>query len=322
MAKILVVAEVNDDVLHDGALACVGGARTLAGDGGDVRAVLIGARVAGHADALFSAGADAVTVIEDESLAAYTAGAYRAALAETVGAASPDLILMAASTLGNDLAAALAASLKAACVLDCDTIEPYDGGFTFGRAGFDRKVMSHFVPAAAGPAVAAVRDGAFPPAELDASRTGTAERAAVSLSQEALAAKVIRRDVAKKTVNLKDAKVIVAAGAGVGSAEGLALVKELADALGAEVGATRAVVDAGWLAADHQIGQTGATVRPDVYIACGISGAVQHRVGMLDAGKIVAVNIDPQAPIFRIAHIKLVGDLKTVVPKLTQLIRG
>jgi hypothetical protein len=114
----------------------------------------------------------------------------------------------------------------------------------------------------------------------------------------------------------------VAAGAGVGSPDGLSLVRELAQTLGAEMGATRAVVDAGWLAADHQIGQTGATVRPDLYIACGISGAVQHRVGMMDARTIVAINTDAGAPIFRIAHYKIVGDLKTVVPKLVKLLKA
>lgn len=142
----------------------------------------------------------------------------------------------------------------------------------------------------------------------------------IDLTEADLAARVLKRDVAKKTVNLRDAKVIVAAGAGVGSTEGLDLVRQLADALGAEIGATRAVVDAGWLPADHQIGQTGATVRPDLYIGCGISGAVQHQVGMLDARKIIAINTDANAPIFKIAHYKVVGDLKAVVPKLLKAV--
>ena len=135
-------------------------------------------------------------------------------------------------------------------------------------------------------------------------------------------ARVVRRDVARKTVNLKDAKVIVAGGAGVGSREGWKLVEDLAAALGGEVAATRAVVDAGWASAERQVGQTGVTVRPDLYLACGISGAVQHRVGMMDSKTIVAVNTDGAAPIFRCAHYRLVGDLKVVLPKLLSLLAG
>jgi electron transfer flavoprotein alpha subunit len=126
--------------------------------------------------------------------------------------------------------------------------------------------------------------------------------------------------VAAKTVNLKDAKIIVGAGAGVGSKENFGKIEELAAKLGAEIGATRAVVDAGWLPADHQIGQTGATVRPDLYIACGISGAVQHWVGISEAKKIIAVNTDKAAPIMKHAHYRVVGDLNDVVPKLVKLL--
>ena len=190
------------------------------------------------------------------------------------------------------------------------------------RAGYDRKVLTTFAPADGRALIATLRDGAAEAPAADAGRTGAVQDVPVVLDAADLVSKVLRRDVAKKTVNLKDAKIIVAAGAGVGGPEGLGLVKDLAAALGAEVGATRAVVDANWLPADHQIGQTGATVRPAVYIACGISGAVQHRVGMMDAGKIVAINTDANAPIFKIAHYKLVGDLKVIVPKLIKLLQA
>ncbi len=320
MAHVLVFAEVDDGALHDGSLACLGAARALAGEGGQVCALLAGAAVADQAPALFAAGADRVLLCEDAALAAYTAGPFRQALEAAVRAADAGLVLLPASTVGNDLASATAAALGAACVLDADAAAAGEGGPRLSRAGFDRKVLTHFAPAADGPVVATLRDGAFAAPAPDPARTGAPEPLALEPAPAPGSARVLRRDVAKRTVNLKDAKTIVAVGAGVGSAEGLALVRALAEALGAELGATRAVVDAGWLPADHQIGQTGATVRPDLYIACGISGAVQHRVGMMDAGTIVAINTDANAPIFRVAHYKLVGDLRTVVPKLTQLL--
>lgn len=321
MPNVLIFAEVNDGVLNDVSLQALSAARGAAGADGTVRCLLAGQGVAAHAPRLFQCGADAVDVADDARLAGYLTAPYRKVAAAWVAAHPADLLLMAASTVGDDLAPSLAASLNAAVALDCDGVAREGAGFVARRAGFDRKVLTTFAPVA-GPMVVTLRDGAAEAPAADAARSGAAQAAAVTLDEADLASKILRRDVAKKTVNLKDAKIIVAAGAGVGSPEGLAVVRDLAAALGAQVGATRAVVDAGWLPADHQIGQTGCTVRPDLYIACGISGAVQHRVGMMDARKIIAVNTDPNAPIFKIAHYKVVGDLKAVVPKLTKVLKG
>lgn len=320
MANVLVIAEVNDGVLHDVSLQALAAARAAAGAGGKVRCLLAGSGVAAHAARLFQAGADDVYLADDPRLAGYLTRPYRKVAAAWAAAHPADLLLLAASTAGNDLAPSLAAALPAAVAVDCDGVACEGGGFTVRRAGYDRKVMTTFAPAG-GMLIATLRDGAAE-AAADAARSGAAQAVTVNLDDADFASKILRRDVAKKTVNLKDAKIIVAAGAGVGSPEGLAVVKDLAIALGAQVGATRAVVDAGWLAADHQIGQTGCTVRPDLYIACGISGAVQHRVGMMDARKIIAVNTDANAPIFKIAHYRVVGDLKVVVPKLAKLLKG
>lgn len=320
MANVLVIAEVNDGVLHDVSLQALAAARSAAGAGGKVRCLLAGSGVAAHAARLFQAGADEVDLADDPRLAGYLTRPYRKVASAWVAAHPADLLLLAASTAGNDLAPSLAASLPAAVAVDCDGVACEGGGFAVRRAGYDRKVMTTFAPVG-GLLIATLRDGAAE-AAADAARSGTAQAVTVNLDDADFASRILRRDVAKKTVNLKDAKIIVAAGAGVGSPEGLAVVKDLAVALGAQVGATRAVVDAGWLAADHQIGQTGCTVRPDLYIACGISGAVQHRVGMMDARKIIAVNTDANAPIFKIAHYRVVGDLKVVVPKLAKLLKG
>jgi electron transfer flavoprotein alpha subunit len=144
---------------------------------------------------------------------------------------------------------------------------------------------------------------------------------AVNLGAADGKASVVKRDVARKSVNLKEARVIVAAGAGVGTKDNFTKIQDLAAALGAQIGATRAVVDAGWLPADHQIGQTGATVRPDLYIGCGVSGAVQHWVGMMDARTIIAINSDKNAPLMKRAHYRVAGDLNVVIPKLIKLLK-
>ncbi len=319
MADISVFIEVDDGVLNDISLQCLGAARALA-DGGVVRCLAAGAGASGIAADLFARGADEVKVFDDSRAAAYTTKPYAKAVIAWLNEAPPAVALFGATTIGNDLAPSVAARLKTPCVLSADGVEAADGGYVARRVEFDRKVQTAYAPEKEGLFIVSLHDGAAETPAADASRTGEAVPLSVELDDSDFAARVLKRDVAKKTVNLKDAKIIVAAGAGVGNAEGLAVVQQLADALGAEVGATRAVVDAGWLAADHQIGQTGATVRPDLYIACGISGAVQHRVGMLDARKIIAINTDANAPIFKVAHYQVVGDLKVVIPKLIKVL--
>jgi electron transfer flavoprotein alpha subunit len=321
MADIIVLAELDGGAVSDISRQCLTVARGLAA-GGKVVGVVAGGGSRGPAAQLFGLGADEVFAADDGRLGGYAARPYLAALAGWVRGRGAAAVLCPGSTSGNDFAPSLAASLGAGCALMCDRVEPRDGRLVFRRAEFDRKVMTSYAAAGGRPIVASLRDGAAEPAALDPSRTGAVADIPVTLDAAALTSKVLTRDVAAKTVNLKGAKIIVSAGAGVGSADGLKVVRELAETLGAQIGATRAVVDAGWLPADHQVGQTGSTVRPDVYIACGISGAVQHRVGMMDAGKIVAVNTDPNAPIFRIAHYRIVGDLKVVVPKLVKLLKS
>lgn len=320
MADILVFAEVDDGVIHDISLQALKLARGLAdASGGTVSAFTAGSGVSEAASKLFAYGADQVGAADDEQLKGYVADRYCGIGCTAIKGHQPALVLFPSSTVGNDLAATVAACLGTAVALDCDAVEEKDGGWTASRTEFDRKASTHF-KAEASPLICSLRDGAAEMPEADESKSGDVQPIAVELDEAALASTVLKRDVAKKTVNLKEAKIIVSGGAGVGTQENFELIRQLADALGGEVGATRAVVDAGWLPADHQIGQTGATVRPDVYIACGISGAVQHRVGMMDSRKIVAINTDANAPIFRFAHYKMVGDLKDVVPKLIKLV--
>jgi len=321
MAKIAVFAEIEDGVVHDISLQCLTQARALAGADGRVLAVTAGAGISEAAARLFGYGADEVHVADDKTLSGYLSRPFRTVLADWIAEQSPAVALFPATTLGLDLAASVAGARKCACALYADDVLRRAEGWLAKRIEFDRKVATYFSPAGDLALVAALRDGAAEPPAFEAGRTGAVTAIEVALDPQAMTAKVVQREVARKTVNLKGAKIIVAGGAGVGSRENFRLIRDLAAVLGAEIGATRAVVDAGWLPPDHQIGQTGATVRPEVYIACGISGAVQHRVGMMDSGKIVAINTDPNAPIFKIAHYRVVGDLKVVLPKLIEALK-
>lgn len=317
MSNTLVIAHVLDGQLTDVTLQVVAKARSL---GRPVHGLLIGNGISALAADLIAGGCDAVQVAEQEALAAYVTTPYLRVAQSVVASGSYDLILLPASTVGNDLAPVLAAKLDAACVLDADDLKADSGALLARRTEFDRKAGTWFAAVAGKALVVTLKDGAAEALAPDAARSGAVTPVAVSLAEADQKAKVISRDVAKKSVNLKGARVIVAAGAGVGNKDNFGKIQDLANKLGAQIGATRAVVDAGWLPADHQIGQTGATVRPDLYIGCGISGAVQHWVGMMDARTIVAINSDKNAPLMKRAHYRIAGDLNAVIPKLIKLL--
>ena len=265
-------------------------------------------------------GATMVHVADHAGLDAYRVTPYCQILAGLAQNLCPGLILMPASTQGNDLASAVAMELDYACVLDTRQISMDVEGFVYQRSACEGRALLHFRAIDSRAAVVTLKDGMvdvvrpLEPSAIQVIKLDT------SLAATASAARVIRQELAKRTVNLKAAKIIVTAGAGVGSAETCRLVEKLADALGGELGATRPVVDAGWASAQRQIGQTGTTVKPDLYIACGVSGAVQHRVGIQGAKRIIAINTDPSAPIFKFADYCVLGDLKEVIPRLIDLI--
>lgn len=317
MSKTLVIAHVLDGQVSDVTLQVVAKARSL---GQPVHGLLIGHGVAPLAAGLVVAGCEAVHVAEHEALNAYVSTPYLRVAQSVVAAGGFTAVLLPASTQGNDLAPLLAARLDAACVLDADEAKMDGGALRLRRTEFDRKVATWFGAASGKLMVGTLKDGCADTPAPDPARTGAVETVAVNLGAGDLKARLLSRDVAKATVNLKGAKIIVAAGAGVGNQDNFAKVRDLAARLGAQIGATRAVVDAGWLPADHQIGQTGATVRPDLYLACGISGAVQHWVGMMDARTIVSINTDKNAPLMKRAHYRITGDLNVVIPKLMKLL--
>ena len=276
---------------------------------------------------LIAHGCDAVYVADDPRLEVYTTLPYARVVGDVVERERPDVVLFGASPTGRDLAPRVASRLRTGLTADCTNLRIADHTDPVRKTEY-RNLLHQIRPAFGGnviativtpnhrPQMATVREGVMRMPEPDPSRSGDVVPVEVELSAEAEAVRIIERVKAERTVNLKGAKVIVSGGAGVGSPEGFQLIRELAHTLGGEVGASRAAVDGGYISRDHQVGQTGTTVRPKLYIAAGISGSVQHRAGMSESGKIIAINLDPEAPIFGLAHYGIVGDLFEVIPMM------
>ena len=325
---VFVFAEQDGGTLADVSLELLSKGRELA-EALDqhLAAVVCGHKLAKQPQDLIAHGCDVVYVADDEALAVYRTLPYARVLCEVIEANSPDIVLFGASPTGRDLAPRVASRLRTGLTADCTNLRIGDHTDPVSKTEY-RDLLYQIRPAFGGniiativtpnhkPQMATVREGVMRLPEPDPSRTGDIVPVRVELDDEAEAVRILERVRAERTVNLKGAKVIVSGGAGVGSAEGFELIRELAHALGGEVGASRAAVDAGHIGRDHQVGQTGTTVRPKLYIAAGISGSVQHRAGMSEAGKIIAINTDPDAPIFSFAHYGIVGDLFEVIPMM------
>jgi len=329
--KVWVFAEVEDGRIAEVSLELITKAGELARqlDAGRVGALLLGEGVEPLAEELFAYGADDVFVSDEAALAHYRTLPYAEVVARVIAAERPEIMLFGATTTGRDLAPRVASELQVGLTADCTDLQigphadvirrkSYENILHQIRPAFGGNIIATIVSPETRPQMATVRPGVMRKGEPRAGRKGNLVRVAARVSPESLQVEVIERAATEKKVNLAGANVIVAGGAGVGSKENFALVRELARALGAEVGASRAAVDAGYIDKAHQVGQTGTTVRPKLYIACGISGAVQHRVGMQNAGKIIAINTDPEAPIMQIAHYGIVGDLNEVIPKFIE----
>lgn len=315
-SDILIFIEHEGGEVTDLSLQCLARGRQLADEkNGQLVCLLAGGNADQTGALLTNCGADRVLTAGTADFT-YLATPACTAMAAALEACDAALCLLPASTMGNDLAPRLAATCGLAIAQDCQAVAFNGDQVVTSRLEFEAKAMAHY--AAAAPMVVTLLDGAAEAAEAGAGTGG--QVVALDVALEAAKSVMERREVVQKTVNLKDAKIIVGGGAGLGSEENFRLLEALAAKLGGEIGATRAAVDAGWVSPERQIGQTGVTVRPDLYIACGISGAVQHCVGIREARTIVAINTDPSAPIFRLAHYRIVGDLAEVVPKLTALI--
>ena len=290
----------------------------------EVVGVLLGNNVENLAASLCFAGADKVILADDPKLAVYTTDAYTTVLDSLIKERKPEIILIGATTIGRDLAPRLAARVGTGLTADCTGLEidPETGNLLQTRPAFGGNLMATIVTPNHRPQMSTVRPGVMKKLAADTSRKVTVEKVKAALTDAEIRTKVIKIiKSAHETADLCSADIIVAGGRGLGSADGFKMVKELADVLGGVVGASRATVDAGWIDASHQVGQTGKTVRPALYIACGISGAIQHLAGMQNSGCIVAINKNPEAPIFKVADYGIVGDVNKVIPILIEEIK-
>ncbi len=313
----LVFLESHDGELTKGGLGVLGKAASL---GGDVAGVVLGQGVADAAATAGAFGAGTVYVVDDDALAAPLPQPRVDALEAVVRDSGAETVLFAASVLAADVAAGLAARLEAGLNWDLTDLSREGDELVGVRPALGDTVLVE-VGWTSSPRLALVRAGTFDPVESG----GSAEVKDVSATFQDFStqARLVEHLTEKATgPSIEDADVIVAGGRGLGSPEGFSYCEELAEVLGGAVAATRAVVDAGWYPYAAQVGQTGKTVSPKLYVALGISGAIQHKVGMQGSGTIVAVNKDPNAPIFDFADLGVVGDLTQIAPKLTELLRA
>jgi electron transfer flavoprotein alpha subunit len=331
--EVWVFAEQEDAALHDVVLELCGKARELADRlGVKTGAVLPGANVGSLASRLIAQGADRVYLVDDPRLAHYQTSPYARVLCTLIEKHRPQIVVYGATPLGRDLAPRVASAMRSGITADCTDLEISDvtdprtktvhqNLLLQIRPAFGGNIIATIVNYDRWPQMATVREGVMPLKPPDHRREGEVVRENVEIDESLLAVKLIQRHVEPRKVNLKGARVIVAGGGGVGSKEEFRLIHELAGAIGGAVGASRAAVDSGYIGKEHQIGQTGTTVRPALYIAAGISGAVQHRAGMEESAKIVAINTDAGAPIFSVAHYGIVGDLKKVIPMMIKALK-
>lgn len=323
---VWVLAETHDGKLADVTLELVSEGRKLADElGTEVSLVLAGHDVEPLGQVAAQYGADKVYLVEHETLAQYRTDPFTSVICGLINKYKPEIVLIGATTMGRDLASRIAARIGAGLTADCTglAIDPETRLLQQTRPAFGGNVMATIQCRNARPQMSTVRPRVMKKAQPDASRTAEVIRETVKLNEKSIATKIIEiiKEEGTDAIDVQDAEIIVSGGRGLRKAENFALIRELAEVIGAAVGASRATVDAGWIPAYHQVGQTGKTVQPKLYIACGISGAVQHLAGMGSSDCIVAINSDPDAPIFGVAHYGIVGDLFEVVPALTRKLK-
>ncbi len=316
MKNILVYVEAAEGKAKNVGLEILTPAK-VAADGGEVIAVVIGKDVEDAAKQAIAFGADKAVVVAGDDYEVYNTDVYTNALVEVVKKYAPKAVFVGATPDGKDLAAKAAAKVGSGCVTNVTGVALDGDKIVYTSPVYAGAVLNDDV-CESEIEFALLRSGAFKKAEPDEAKAGEIVNEAIVCPADAIKTKVV--DIVKEiseTVNLEEAEVIVAGGRGVGSAENFAILKELADALGGVIGATRAPIEAGWISRAYQIGQSGKSVAPKLYFACGISGATQHVAGITGADYIVAINKDEDAAIFDIANVGIVGNLLDIVPVIT-----
>lgn len=328
MNNIIVYCETDNGALCDVSLELMTKARDLAGSlSCNVEALLIGHNVAGLADTLYKYGASVVHLADDPRLEFYRTLPYAALTIALFKEQKPQIALFGATSVGRDLAPRVSSALHSGLTADCTSLEigdhqdkekEYKNLLYQIRPAFGGNIIATIINPECRPQMATVREGVMKKEALEAAVSGTISRMDVNsiLKDSDFVVQILEREIEEKKIDIKGAQIIVAGGFGVGSKENFQLIYDLAKVLGGEVGASRAAVDAGFVEHARQIGQTGVTVRPKLFIACGISGQIQHTAGMDGSSMIISINNDPEAPIHKIADYAIVGDLNEVIPKI------
>lgn len=325
---VWVFAEQRDGKLQKVTLELLGKGREIADKlKTELTALLLGNNLEDMTEELLSYGADKVLVVEDEKLAGYTTDGYTKMICDLVNEKKPEIIFIGATYIGRDLGPRVAARLKTGLTADCTglDIEEETGNLVMTRPAFGGNLMATILCTNHRPQMSTVRPGVFEKLDKDESKIDPSkiEKAAVQLTEKDIRVKIKEVvKVVKEVADIGEAEVLVAGGRGLRTKENFKLIEELADVLDGTIAGSRAVVDNGWIDKALQVGQTGKTVRPKLYVACGISGAIQHLAGMQDSDYIVAINKDENAAIMKVADLGLVGDLNKVIPQLIDQIKG
>ncbi|MDL2236717.1 electron transfer flavoprotein subunit alpha/FixB family protein [Christensenellaceae bacterium OttesenSCG-928-K19] len=303
----------------------LGKGKELAQDlGCDVTAVVLGSNISHLSKPLAKYGADHIIMADDPALEVYTTEPYTQAMYEIIQAKTPEIVLCGATAIGRDLAPRLSARLHTGLTADCTKLEidAETKNLRMTRPAFGGNIMATIICANHRPQMATVRPGVMQKTEPDDNAQADVEQFAVSNLSECQNVEIM--EIVKKTgakIDIQDAKILISGGRGMNAPENFSLLQQLADEIGGTVSCSRAAVDAGWTDKEQQVGQTGKTVRPNLYVACGISGAIQHLAGMEESDIIIAINKDPDAPIFEVADYGVVGDALKIVPLLAQEIK-
>ena len=323
---VWVFIEQRDTLIQNVSLELLGKGREIADKlKTKLTAVVLGYGISDKSDELIHFGADEVIVVDNEILKIYITEPYTKVLTQLINDKKPDVMLIGATTIGRDLAPRVSARVHTGLTADCTSldIDEETQNLLMTRPAFGGNIMATIICPDYKPQMSTVRPGVMKKLEKDQKRTGKVEEYPVNLSSEDINVEILEIvKEEKQKINIEEASVLVSAGRGIGAKENFQNIENLANELGAVVSASRGVVDLGYVETSRQVGQTGKTVRPDLYIACGISGAIQHVAGMEESEYIVAINKNADAPIFEYADLGIVGDVNKVIPALVEELRN
>jgi len=321
---VYVFVEQRENTIQSVSLELLGKARDLADALGEkVYAMFLGHNIANQSGKLIAHGADVVLCADAPELADYTTEPYTQAICQIINEQQPSIVMIGATTIGRDLGPRVSARIETGLTADCTKLEiSEERELLMTRPAFGGNLMATIVCKEHRPQMSTVRSGVMRTLPEDGSRKGEVVKVTVAFNSSKFRVKLLKTVKEKKNmIDISEAKILISGGRGMANPEGFAKLSDLAKTMGAEISASRAAVDAGLIAHDRQVGQTGKTVRPDLYLAVGISGAIQHLAGMEESGYIVAINKDKNAPIFQVADLGIVGDAKQIIQLLNDRLK-